>query len=267
MNPHDQSWRMRHGLRWQGTRPTLGEALRQADGTRKLLLKMWDGEEIEWEGWRIAAVATPGHSPDHFSYLVLGEGGKRYLFAGDALAAPGKLWTPYTTDWDHWTDQGLRPAAESLRKLAALRPDRVFPAHGEPIGREAKSRDAVRALSSTASAVDEAAFLKSYERYTRERERLLGVLDGQLAKTAWVSGDEYTIADMAMLPYLAGSMKGEPGRYPHLQRWGAAMFERPAVAAGMKVGTARKETIEGGLDGFTDEHRSILWGDRQHAKR
>ncbi|BCW87912.1 Disulfide-bond oxidoreductase YfcG [Alphaproteobacteria bacterium SO-S41] len=105
------------------------------------------------------------------------------------------------------------------------------------------------------------------DRYTRERERLMGVLDQQLGKTEWVSGDDYTIADMAMLPYLAGSMKGEPGRYPHLQRWGAAMLARPAVAAGMKVGTARKETIEGGLDGFTDEHRSILWGDRQHAKR
>ena len=40
------------------------------------------------------------------------------LFCGDALAAPGKLWSPYTTDWDHWTDVGLKPAAESLRKLA-----------------------------------------------------------------------------------------------------------------------------------------------------
>ena len=38
MNPHDQSWRMRHGLRWQGTRPTLGEALRQADGTLKSII-------------------------------------------------------------------------------------------------------------------------------------------------------------------------------------------------------------------------------------
>ena len=29
---------MRHGLRWQGTRPTLGEALRQADGTLKSII-------------------------------------------------------------------------------------------------------------------------------------------------------------------------------------------------------------------------------------
>ena len=30
---------------------------------------------------------------------------------------------------------------------------------------------------------------------------------------------------------------------------------------------SRAETIEGGLTGFTDEHRAILWGDRQHVKR
>lgn len=45
------------------------------------------------------------------------------------------------------------------------------------------------------------------------------------------------------------------------------MLQRPAVVEGLKVGTARAETIEGGLTGFTDEHRAILWGDRQHAPR
>jgi hypothetical protein len=31
--------------------------------------------------------------------------------------------------------------------------------------------------------------------------------------------------------------------------------------------TLRKETIEGGLAGLTDEHRSILFGDRQFGSR
>lgn len=105
------------------------------------------------------------------------------------------------------------------------------------------------------------------ERYGRETQRLLSVLDGQLGKTEWVAGAEYTIADMAMLPYLAGSLGRNPGRFAHVERWSAAMMARHAVATGMKVGTARAETIEGGLKGFSDEHRSILWGDRQHAKR
>lgn len=105
------------------------------------------------------------------------------------------------------------------------------------------------------------------ERYTREVDRLLRVLDGQLAKTEWVAGEDYTIADMAMLPYLRRSVKEQADRYSNVARWGQAMLQRPAVRDGMAVGVARPETIEGGLSGFTDEHRSILWGERQHAAR
>ncbi|MCC2981089.1 glutathione S-transferase family protein [Sphingomonas sp. IC4-52] len=105
------------------------------------------------------------------------------------------------------------------------------------------------------------------ERYTREVDRLLRVLDGQLAKTQWVAGEEYTIADMTMLPYLRRPVEEQADRYPNVARWGQAMLQRPAVRDGMAVGIARPETIEGGLDGFTDEHRSILWGERQHAAR
>lgn len=38
MNTHDQSWRIKRGLRWQGERPTLGESLRQADGALKAII-------------------------------------------------------------------------------------------------------------------------------------------------------------------------------------------------------------------------------------
>ena len=68
---------------------------------------------------RSQVVATPGHSRDHVAFAARkGKDGPLLVFCGDALAAPGKLWSPYTTDWDHWTDAGLKPAAESLRKLA-----------------------------------------------------------------------------------------------------------------------------------------------------
>jgi len=105
------------------------------------------------------------------------------------------------------------------------------------------------------------------ERYTREVNRLMRVLDGRLASEPWVAGEAYTIADMAMLPYV-GLQTGERARrYPHVARWAEAMMARPAVKAGMAVGVARPETIEGGMQGFNDEHRSILWGDRQHGAR
>lgn len=105
------------------------------------------------------------------------------------------------------------------------------------------------------------------ERYSREVDRLMMVLDKRLAETPWIAGDAYTIADMATLPYLRRQLIEKAGRFPNIDRWGEAMLARPAVAEGMKVGVARAETIEGGLTGFTDEHRSILWGERQHAAR
>ena len=105
------------------------------------------------------------------------------------------------------------------------------------------------------------------ERYSREVGRLMMVLDKRLSEAEWLGGDDYSIADMATLPYLRQRLIDKDGRFPNVQRWGAAMLERPAVAEGMAVGVARAETIEGGLTGFTDEHRAILWGDRQHAKR
>ncbi|MBW8297682.1 glutathione S-transferase N-terminal domain-containing protein [Sphingopyxis sp.] len=105
------------------------------------------------------------------------------------------------------------------------------------------------------------------QRYNREVDRLMMVVDKRLADAEWLGGDEYTIADMAMLPYLRRQLIERAGHFPNVDRWGTAMLERPAVAEGIKVGVARAETIEGGLSGFTDEHRAILWGDRQHAPR
>jgi glyoxylase-like metal-dependent hydrolase (beta-lactamase superfamily II) len=124
-----------------------------------------DQQKIDWRGWEIQVTATPGHSRDHVSFAVRkGRDGPLVLFAGDAIAAPGKLWAPYTTDWNHWTDEGLTPAAESLRKLAALKPALVLPAHGPPI-----AKDAEQALKKTADLVADVAFLKSFERYTKQR--------------------------------------------------------------------------------------------------
>jgi glyoxylase-like metal-dependent hydrolase (beta-lactamase superfamily II) len=124
-----------------------------------------DGTAISWHGWTVRVVATPGHSRDHLAFAARkGLAGKLLVFCGDAIASPGKLWTPYTTDWDHWTDAGLTPAAKSLRRLADLRPDVLLPAHGPIL-----DRDPAGTLRQTAKAVEEIAFLKSYERYTKKR--------------------------------------------------------------------------------------------------
>jgi GST-like protein len=80
------------------------------------------------------------------------------------------------------------------------------------------------------------------DRYVAESRRLLGVLDKQLATRAWVAGDEYSIADIAILPWVrnlvgfygAGELVGF-GDFANVQRALDAFLARPAVAEGLQV--------------------------------
>jgi GST-like protein len=106
-------------------------------------------------------------------------------------------------------------------------------------------------------------------RYANEVGRLLRVLDQRLADVPYVAGEAYTIADMAIFPYTQRQADARAAEHPNLKRWSDAVAARPAVQRGLEVGreTLRKETIEGGLTGLTDEHRSILFGERQFGPR
>ena len=83
------------------------------------------------------------------------------------------------------------------------------------------------------------------DRYAAESARLLGVLDGELARHEWLAGDIYTIADIAVFPavrnligfYEAGPLVGFE-RFAHVQRALAAFLARPAVARGLTVPAA-----------------------------
>ena len=104
-------------------------------------------------------------------------------------------------------------------------------------------------------------------RYANEVTRLLRVLNGRLAGNAYLAGDAYSVADMATYPYTLRQVEARSGEFPHLKRWSDAVGARPAVARGMEVGRdiLRKETIEGGLTGITEEMRSILFGEIQYS--
>ena len=97
------------------------------------------------------------------------------------------------------------------------------------------------------------------ERYRREVERLLGVLDGRLAWREWVAGDAFTIADMACHPWIDVYRKApiDMAPYPQLRRWHAAVAARPAVQRAYAVS---KTVRPDGDRPMTDAERRVLFG-------
>ena len=75
------------------------------------------------------------------------------------------------------------------------------------------------------------------ERYHKETLRLYEVLNTQLSKTEYVSGNEYSIADIAIYPWIAAHqfMELTLDNHNHLKSWYETVKQRPAVDRGMKV--------------------------------
>ena len=79
-------------------------------------------------------------------------------------------------------------------------------------------------------------------RYVNESKRLLTVLDKHLAGKEWVVGSEYTIADMAIFPWIrnmivrynAEELVGW-GQYPEVSRVLSHWLQRPAVQRGLLI--------------------------------
>jgi GST-like protein len=81
-------------------------------------------------------------------------------------------------------------------------------------------------------------------RYAMETKRQLDVLDQQLAKHAFIAGEEYSIADMAIWPWYGGLVLGrlydaaeflQVHEYTNLQRWANAINDRPAAKRAVLV--------------------------------
>lgn len=78
------------------------------------------------------------------------------------------------------------------------------------------------------------------KRYLDESKRLLKVLDTQLSVTSsYVSGKDYTIADMALFPWVklfTTNYKAElDADYPNIDTWLKLIGDRPQVQKGLKV--------------------------------
>jgi GST-like protein len=101
------------------------------------------------------------------------------------------------------------------------------------------------------------------DRYTNEARRLYGVIDKRLSQSAFIAGPDYSIADIAIFPWLR-SWENQGivlTDFPHLKKWFDAIAERSAVQRGVKVLAELRKPLTG------DKERDILFGKSQYAKR
>jgi GSH-dependent disulfide-bond oxidoreductase len=101
------------------------------------------------------------------------------------------------------------------------------------------------------------------ERYTKETERLYGVLDERLADREFVAGD-YSIADVACYPWIVlHERQGQDlDDFPNLKRWFDAIQKRDAVQRAYAV--ARQ--VNPDSRGMTEDAKQILFGQGRRAR-
>jgi GSH-dependent disulfide-bond oxidoreductase len=101
------------------------------------------------------------------------------------------------------------------------------------------------------------------DRYTNEAKRLYGVIDKQLSNNTYIAGKTYTIADMAIWPWLRNwkNQGMELTDFPALKAWFEGIESRPAAQRAVQVLAERRKPITG------EKERVILFGAQQYQKR
>ena len=100
-------------------------------------------------------------------------------------------------------------------------------------------------------------------RYTNETKRLYGVMNKRLESSRFLAGKQYSIADMAVFPWLRNWQNQgiDWADYPHLKAWFDAIAARPAVQRGVQVLTELRKPIT------DDKAREVLFGNTQYKAR
>ncbi|MCG3189346.1 MAG: Disulfide-bond oxidoreductase YfcG [Burkholderiaceae bacterium] len=100
------------------------------------------------------------------------------------------------------------------------------------------------------------------DRYTNEARRLYRVMNDRLAKSRYIAGDDYSIADIAIFPWLR-SWKNQGidwSDFPHLKGWFDEIAARPAVMRGVEVLADRRRPL------VDDKARAVLFGAEQYQR-
>jgi GST-like protein len=140
------------------------------------------------------------------------------------FVAPGLRGRVETLQWTFWQMGGLGPMAGQNHHFRTYAPEKI------------------------AYAID---------RYVNETNRLYGVLDRRLADRPFVAGDAYTIADMAIYPWIVPhERQGQDlADFPHVRKWFDAVAGRPATQRAY----ARAKEVNT-TPTINEESRKILYG-------
>jgi len=95
------------------------------------------------------------------------------------------------------------------------------------------------------------------ERYVKETNRLYGVLDRRLAKSPWLGGESYSIADLASYPWIVPweAQQQNLSEFPALKRWFELIAARPAT---LRAYARAQEFSNSAV--MTQESRKVLFG-------
>ena len=103
----------------------------------------------------------------------------------------------------------------------------------------------------------------AHDRYTNEAKRLYSVMNTRLAQSKYIGGAEYSIADMAIFPWVR-SWKNQGidwVDYPNLRKWFDEIAARPAVMRGVEVLAHLRKPLT------TDAARDALFGASQYQPK
>jgi len=100
-------------------------------------------------------------------------------------------------------------------------------------------------------------------RYTQEAKRIYNVMDKRLLSSAFLAGAKYSIADMAVYPWLRSWQNQgiDWADYPTLKAWFDLIEKRPAVQRGVAVLASLRKPIH------DDKSKEMLFGKTQYQKR
>lgn len=102
------------------------------------------------------------------------------------------------------------------------------------------------------------------DRYTKEAQRLYTVMDRRLGEARYFAGEDYSIADISIWPWLRYPERQgiDLTDYPNVKRWFAEIEARPAVQRGIQVLAQHTSTQP-----FTEEQQRVLFGEEQYRRR